>query len=517
MAGYGFREKIMPSLSINYRKRRFNLFGNISASYDNFAEFQVDHFRSYDYEGIDYFFTNYFTFKNGIHRGGNANIGFDYEISDKTFLGVEIGLNINEMSTENALSESEFYENRMLVDNYENLLNNSTSNNLTNYNTNLNHSFKNGSILTADFSHANYKAINSGALLTSKGNPFQDNGRKSRFIITTAQIDYSHQFNHLSKIEIGTKVTLNNFNSVVSFSDLINNEWVERPAFRREDEIYESVIAAYASYYHKFSDQWTLDAGFRFEQYSFDLDAIRSAENLEISLNNPFPILRINYEIDSIQSLNLTLNRRSNRPTFSQLAAFQIVFDPTLLVESNNQLRPAFTNSARLSYRLKNLLFSVEGNDTRNYIGYDNTVIKSERRLTSTPINLDKVQSIIGSISFIMYFTRWLEANTTYTGGYYTIFDKSNRPIPFKKDIFTHNIQLTTTADLGKGMTSTFTFNYQTPAIAGDQIYQTYPSIAFGLSKKFGSSSLIFNLQDVLNAAATIDWEYNQETLGIRT
>ncbi|GLR16995.1 outer membrane beta-barrel family protein [Portibacter lacus] len=515
--GYGQKEKFNGSIGLNYRRSKLNFYGDISGYHSHADQYQVNHEREYEFEGSQFGFDNSVVLANYINRGVNGTIGMDYNLNKSTIIGVLGGFNVLNEKGGDLTSNSNFYKDNNLTSSTKNLFNIDNPKIGQFLNVNLFKTLSNNNSINFDIDRAKFSADNYGYFTSINESRILESNRKSTFLIYTIKSDYQQSFGANASIETGVKATLNNTSSISNLIDNQGGRYEELIDFRRDDYIKEVILAAYSSYKKKFSEDLEGEFGLRYEQYNYKLNTLADIENLEIQLRNPFPIIRLNYTIDSINSINVSFNRRTNRPGYGSLVAYQLFFDPTLYVGSNMTLRPAFTNSIRLSYKYKSILTSIEANRTNNAISYYNTVDKESGTQTSTPINFDKMESVIANVSFPFTYRSWFESNVTLTSGYYRVFDSSNRPLPFDENIFSHTIQMNNTFNLGKGWRANLGGRYSSPFISGDQFQRVGLNINAGIVKNLKNGSIVFNIQDATNTSGVIFWEYHQPELGIRT
>lgn len=516
-AGYGQRDKLNGSLGLNFRRNKFNIYGDISAFRNHSNQFQVNHEREYQYQGSTFGFNNEVVLANYLNQGANINIGLDYTMGQNTVIGVLLGANLLNEAGSNFTSNSDFFKDNALSSSSKNQFDINNPKFGQFLNVNLLRKLANDNSISFDIDRAIFSAENYGLFLALDENTKLESKRDSRFEIMTLKADYQQNFSSETSFETGIKATINNASSTSFLSEEVDGARKELLDFARKDNIDEIILAAYASVKRQFGKNLEAELGLRYEQYDYELNALSTVENLDIRLRNPFPIARLNYKIDSIRSINISFNRRTNRPNYGNLVAYQLFLDPTLYVGSNVTLRPAFTNSLRLSYRFKSILSSLEANRTINAISFYNTVDKERGIQTSTPINFDKMESIIVNMSFPIYYKSWFECNATLTSGWYRVRDASNRPLPFDESILSHNLQVNNTFNFGNGWRANLGGRYLSPFISGDQFQSVGLSLDMGVSKKLANGSIVFNIQDLSNTSGVVFWEYHQPELGIRT
>ncbi|MFW0715398.1 TonB-dependent receptor domain-containing protein [Pedobacter sp. N23S346] len=116
----------------------------------------------------------------------------------------------------------------------------------------------------------------------------------------------------------------------------------------------ETIPAAYANYVLE-TNHFEIEAGLRFEYVNVQYD-INPDHNTYKSdgydYARPFPNLRLALKIDENNKLSIFYNRRVDRPNEVDIRIFPKYDEPELLKVGNPTLRPQFTNTVELGYRL---------------------------------------------------------------------------------------------------------------------------------------------------------------------
>lgn len=194
------------------------------------------------------------------------------------------------------------------------------------------------------------------------------------------------------------------------------------------------------------------------------------------------------------------------------------MFDPSLIVYANPQLRPTFTNNFKVSWQRNSAILSLAYLGRTEQIYFYNTVDKENHLQTSVPTNLDRENIFEASLNFPLFPASWWEMSWNLNAFHHTVKDESSRPSLFEEDIFTYAVQFNSTFLLGNDWSIGLDGMYMNQFLVGDQIQKIPPYFNIGLRKKFQSgSSLSIAVQDIVNSMGKIDWEYTQPELGIRT
>ena len=118
----------------------------------------------------------------------------------------------------------------------------------------------------------------------------------------------------------------------------------------------EDIFAGYFNWVRE-SKKFDIEAGLRAEQtnvfYDLSPENIYYSQNDSYSYFNLYPNIRISYKINNNNSLSGYINKRVDRPGEPELRVFPKYDDPELLKVGNPYLRPQFTNTAELAYKLR--------------------------------------------------------------------------------------------------------------------------------------------------------------------
>lgn len=116
----------------------------------------------------------------------------------------------------------------------------------------------------------------------------------------------------------------------------------------------ETIPAAYANYVLE-TNHFELEAGLRFEYVKVQYDVNPNHNTYKsdgYDYARPFPNLRLAYKINDRNKLSIFFNRRVDRPNEVDIRVFPKYDEPELLKVGNPTLRPQFTNTLELGYRL---------------------------------------------------------------------------------------------------------------------------------------------------------------------
>ena len=132
-------------------------------------------------------------------------------------------------------------------------------------------------------------------------------------------------------------------------------------------EYKEIIPALYANYTFE-TEKWEAEAGFRVEYVNLDYEVDPNHNTYKSDGYNyfqPFPNARINYKLNTKNTLSAFYNRRVDRPDEVDIRIFPKYDDAEIIKVGNPALRPQFTNSYEINYtrQIKNgsITFSSKG------------------------------------------------------------------------------------------------------------------------------------------------------------
>ncbi|MCG2589568.1 TonB-dependent receptor domain-containing protein [Rhodohalobacter sulfatireducens] len=517
--GYGQKEKAGASLNLNSRKGSLNWYGDYTYNRNRSDDYEINHYREYDYLGDFYNHQNFLTLQDFHTEQHTGNLGLDINFNNGTILGFLFGGSISDQILgSGAESESMSFVNNERTSISEYIFGTATDMSSLTGNANLFQKLSDDSHINLDFDYAAIRYDNFGDLQSNQNlNEMIEYDRTTPMKFWITSLDYVNRLSSSLSLETGVKGTFNRTDNATDIHSLSGGYWSESDLFASEEKINEQILAGYLSLDAELSDKLSAEAGVRYEHYTYLLNS-EGREDIEHNFSNPFPILRFNYEVNSENSIHLGYNRSITRPAFFSLTSFFLIADPSLIGFANPQLRPTFTNNFRVSWQRKSAIFSLAYLDRTNQIYFYNTVDKENHLQTSSPTNLDLENIYEANLSVPLFPADWWEMSLNLSGFYHQVKDESSRIVEFKDKIFTYSAQISNTILLGNDWSVGMDGMYRSHFLQGDQVQYVAPYLNIGLNKKFQSgSSLSISLQDVANSMGVVDWEYHQPSLGIKT
>ena len=338
--------KINPSLSINYRKKKTNIFLQVDDLYTKTLNKN---------EFVDRYYDNGDTVRQQTRRNRTTNIitgkaGFDWYLDDKNTIMVS-GL----FSSEKILDHGEepFFngsltERLRLWQFLEDELKTTGTTSVT-----WQHKFEQpGRVLNVSanytFHREDEKYFFTNIMPTYTG---QDSFKLiSDEHVGDYSIDYIHPHKH-GRFESGIKFRNRYIPTNMQFYPGINSPLdTTAGGWATYSEL---IPAVYGNYFFE-NKTFEIEAGLRIEYVKIQYDVNPEHSTYEsdgYNYTKPFPNLRVAYKINDRNTLSVFYNRRVDRPNEVDIRIFPKYDDAEIIKVGNPALRPQFTNSFEVGYK----------------------------------------------------------------------------------------------------------------------------------------------------------------------
>ncbi len=501
--GYGRGTTPAANINFNYRQNKLNLFGSYSfMRLDFIQDFYL--YRSVSNRS-DIRETSIYSRRDGVIRNHNARLGADYQVSDKTVVGVVAGTYNNRWSMD-AVNISSMLLNKTKDTSVKVI--NDEINQWHNYmaNVNLQHNISTKQRISFDADYLYYFDNNptnyfnsyfngSGNLLF---NEQTRSGKKTPIHIWVGKGDYVTTIGK-AEIETGIKGTTSQFTNDVIVQDLEQNQWVTNYDYTAKYNLKENIGAAYGSFQINPTAKLTLKAGIRYEYTSSHLGSANEPDLVNRKYGNFFPTFFLSNKINDASTINFSFNRRITRPTFNDMAPFIIFVDPNTFISGNAALRPAISSTLKSDYSYKRLIFSLSYTDTKDAFSMFQPQIDSvTNRVITSAENMkgDKLASAL--ISLPVTINNWWNMQNSIMG----IWQQLDL-VYLKEDvqITQKYIRLSSSQNfiLPKDFSMQLSGFYQSSGFFGMGIMEPFGSLDFGIRKKVNNGSFSFNVSDIFN------------------
>ena len=450
--------KSQNSINFNYRKNKFNLFGNYNPNFYN-GRGNLNIERKFfddngDLAGYSDVATK-FKFGNNNHT---LKLGVDFFADKKnTFGAVASGFMFNGHPTPvtiNTLSDANHEETSSMVSNTENRID------FNNFSGNFNyrHVFDTtGTELTVDLDYIGYRNTSNMLLTTEFYDQMHQQSSDSLLLkghlpsdinIYSIKSDYTHPFKG-GRLEAGIKSSYVKTDNIVDYQRLYADQWV--PDSRSNHFIYdENINAAYVTL-NKQIKKWSLQGGLRVENTIAKGYQVTNDSTFKRNFTDLFPNVYITYTINDKNSLTLSYGRRITRPNYQDLNPFTYFLDSLSYRQGNPYLLPQFTNNVELSHTFKGkIITTLNYNNTTDVISQ---IFKQNSQTKIVYFTSDNVAKFINmgiSITAPVTIAKWWNTNfftNIYNNHYKGIYN--TQPLDMSYTSFMVNITNTFTIKQG--------------------------------------------------------------------
>ena len=505
---YTLTPKNNPSLSLNYRKDKINIF------------FQGDYLYTETLNKNEFVTRNY---NNGdiinsqLKRNRNTDFttlktGIDYEINDQ-----------------NSLTISTLFGSEKIIDRGDQPFFNSDLSQRKRLWQFLEDELKRTWMATTSYQHKFKEAghlLNVGLNYTFHREDekyFYDNflpsstGTDSFKLLSDEQVfdfnlDYIKPLKY-GRIETGLKIRDRNIPTNMEFIpgqnsvlDTSAGGWATYKEF---------IPAVYGNYIFE-NKKWEAELGLRIEYVKIQYDVNPNHvvyKSDGYNYTQPFPNLRLAYKINDENKLSFFYNRRVDRPNEVDIRIFPKYDDAEIIKVGNPALRPQFTNSVELGYKkiwkkgsLYNAIYHrfADGTITRisSTVPPSNLIYATFQNINksySTGIEVVAEQEVFKIYKFNININVYRnQIDAFIVENKYPTLHLFSAP---KQEIFSGNIKLNNTLHLFKTIDAQVTAIYLAPDIIPQGKIKSRFSLDFGLKKSIqkGKGELFFNATDLLN------------------
>ncbi|NND05485.1 MAG: TonB-dependent receptor [Saprospiraceae bacterium] len=497
---YAMNPRINGSINFNYRKEKFNAFGNYSVFRNRFEN---EFFLYREQFGNIYDQINK-EFSKGL--GHNYKFGTDFFINKKNTIGFQINGNVNdfdkiiESDTEISALADEVIDSFLVAENNE-------VRDRNNLNINLNYSFDNGdnSTVNIDLDYGGYR----NNATSFQPNRYLGPGKEATLFartfsnVTPTDIDiYTAKFDvdkkaFGGKLGFGAKSSLVITDNIFDFFDFEDGQRIKN-LDRSNQFIYEeNVNAAYLSWQKKFGEKIDFMIGLRSEHTHSkgDLTSAKQSDDevVERDYLNFFPSGGITYQANKDHSFRINYSRRIDRPNYQNLNPFEFKLNELTFARGNPFLNPQYSNSYSLTHTYKYSLNSSLSYTVINDVYTQITDALGENAATLSWVNLSQQKNLALSISYPFSIAKWWNTYSTFTA-----FQLKNQAsiegkiIDLTAHAFTFYGQHTFT--LPKKFKAELSGWYNAPTLWGNWVTKSQYDITVGVAKSFWNETATLKL-----------------------
>ncbi|MCC5929209.1 MAG: TonB-dependent receptor [Cyclobacteriaceae bacterium] len=494
--GYGSGYNGNMSLNLNHQGPKFSWFGILSSTYvDQVAEWEAFRGNNNGFEdiGIDTY-TDRFSNRKSI----NYQAGFDYKLSTNTiFSGLVSGYNNRwEMDAPNITRsnysislDTLFRMTTVEVNRWSHIMGN----------INLQHTFKNGQVLSTNVDYLTYRNSNPSWYNLINYNESNDLIGSEEFRITkvtpidiwVTDLNHSMMIGKSIAVESGLRATFSQFTNTVVFEEKLKSDWLVDTKFTNDGLLNEDILAAFSTAKIEFDQKTSLNAGLRYENTKTNLTTVSGEKIVDRHYGDFFPSAFLSRKINDDNLLQVSYGRRITRPTFNDMAPFVFFSDPFTFFAGNENILPTYTNTFKTDFSHKSLIFTVQYSSDKNLIAaFQPTLDEEANTMFLRTENIDQSQTVSMMVAFPLKVTSWWESQNNFTANYQKINSNLNDEM-YEVDQKGLQMVLTNTFTLPKNYTIELMGYYMSPVIFGYYKALSRGFVNLGIQKDFEKAGVL--------------------------
>ncbi|MBP6335559.1 MAG: TonB-dependent receptor [Bacteroidia bacterium] len=494
--------------NLNFRKEKFNAYGNFNYSYGYYFE-EIELNRRFKEEDHTSTFIQE-SFDKGRYINSNYRAGIDYFISDKHTIGFQVK-GYSSANEDRTTSTTEIYNYSSIADSGY-VTQNENDSEWKNFTTNLNYRFQIDSLgreLTIDLDYGLFDNKSDFRFQTDYYFPagtkpsYQElatNDQPATIDIRSVKMDYVHPFSKEVKFEAGLKSSFVQTDSDVRYSDIINGEAVLNTGKSNHFVYEENINAAYLSGSFE-RKKVGVKLGLRLEQTIAEGNQITTASTFHRDEVQLFPTAFFSYEFSDKNQSQVSYAKRIDRPGYQQLNPFRYFLDPYNYMEGNPELEPQLTNSFEVAHTyMKMFTLSLNYSHTVKAMTQISNQIDSTRTTFVRTENLDSHDNYGVSLNVPVQITKWW-----YSSNNFNLFNSRYQGIAsvgnVDKQLTSYTFNTYNSISLPKSWSMEFNAYYNSRMVSGTVLIDPFYSISAGFRKNFMDDkfSLRVNVNDIFH------------------
>jgi hypothetical protein len=494
--GYGSGYNGNMSFNLNHQGPKFSWFGILSSTYVN-QEAIWESFRGnnngFEDIGIDSY-TDRFSTRKSI----NYQAGFDYKLSESTILsGLVSGYENRWDMTAPSITTSSFSISPDSLFRMNTIEKNSWSHIMGNIN--LQHTFKNGQVISTNIDYLTYKNSNPSWYTIMNYDESNDLIDSEEFRITkdtpidlwVADMNHSMKIGNSVSVESGFRGTFSKLTNTVVFEEKLGSDWILDPNFSSDGLLNEDILAAFSSAKIKFDEKTSLNAGVRYENTKTNLTTVTGEKIVDRHYGDFFPTAFLSRKINADNLVQVSYGRRITRPTFNQMAPFVMFSDPFSFFAGNENILPTYTNTFKTDFSHKSMIFFVQYSMDKNLIAaFQPTLDEETNTVFLRTENIDQSQTVAMMVAFPLKITSWWETQNNFTANYQKVNSELDGEV-YEVDQKGLQVVLTNTFTLPKKYSIELMGYYTSPTLNGYFKWLSRGFVNLGVQKDFEKAGVL--------------------------
>lgn len=483
--------------SINYRRKKFNLFTQFGVGYRSMPSYNNGENRnlmdstSVISIGIDY--------RNEVFY--NLTLGTDYYINEYNTITLSGNVAL-EVEDQPSTTDIYLYDSQnSLVAQYQRTEETSALNPKYQYDLQYKKQFKNNKEHTLQFnSIGRFFGKDQSSSFDNRyslGVPsFGNQITETSFfqMDQTYQLDYVNPIKPRWTIETGAMYEINDVGNDYAVSNLENNVYVPDTNFTNNFEYNQKVLGVYSTGAYE-GDKWGIKLGLRVENTDLNTLLTNTNESNNRNFTNLFPTVHTSYKFSNKVQLQAGYSKRIFRPRLWDLNPFFNIRNNYSIRTGNPDLLPEFADSYELTgifhikkFTLNTSLYYLYTTDVKENISY------SVDKVTITrPVNVGTNQKVGAELNWKYSPLKWFSTNGDFN---YGTFNRKgsfeSQKFDFKGDQWSS--KMTAKFKLKKGFDFELTGNYESSYKTIQGKVSGFAAADAGIRKKLWKGKAVVNL-----------------------
>ncbi|WPR74807.1 outer membrane beta-barrel family protein [Algoriphagus sp. NG3] len=427
-------------------------------------------------------------------RGFNIRTGFDFYLSEKSTLGINVNAlrgrwftdNPSSMEIQN-LTTGEVTESTSTQNNADQTYNNLTFNMYYTLEIGDADQLLKVSLDYAPHTNDDYTEFFSDYYNGTDSEIIYHSARRNKIDLSNtshvASIDYENPLENGGKFEAGLKSSYFVVQDQAVNDTLSSTVWVVDLSTTNQFKYTEEIHAGYFLYESKIGDL-SFQAGLRGELTRTVSNQITMDSLVTRDYFNLFPNLYLGYPIGESQHLKLSYSRRINRPGDHDVNPFRVFIDPFSYYAGNPYLKPSYTDSYELSHSLVSTFFTSvfysRGTDVINRVTAAGDIPGST---FNRPENFGSFTNYGVSLMATTDFATWWTANH-YGSLFINKYDGEFQDVILANSSMSYSFNSRHSFEFGKSIRGEMIAIYNSPLVSGINKIQSDYSLSFGIEKK---------------------------------
>ncbi|RYU79059.1 TonB-dependent receptor [Hymenobacter persicinus] len=510
--GRGYYGKFNGGLSMNHKQKDLNLFGSYSYANRNGLA-KLDIHRDF-YAAQDGGQRRLIGSSDQVNRlypesiSNSFKVGADYNLSEKTVVGAVLtGLDSRIVRMPGTNFTTLYAADGTVRDRYAGTLHRSFSSPNGAANLNFKHTFAPDSAgsaeLTADADYARYRTsrlqdVTTVYALSGLPTKLVNSDQRGTLTIQSAKADYTRPLTKEARLEAGTKFSRVSSDNDVRFDNTV--EGVRTPDLNLSNRFTydERISAAYLNFNRSFG-KLSAQAGLRGEQTAATGRQVVGDSSFSRRYFQLFPSASLKQTLNDRHEVSVSLSRRIDRPSYSQLNPFRVIVDPTTFGSGNPNLRPQTSYNIELNHTFKQKFTTgLSYSNTRNPI-IDVVQPETDSTVLSTHVNLGRQHYYALTLTAPVEVAKWW---TVYNNGvfYYNRFTGALAGTALNRGRMAYTLSSNSTFTFGKGWSAEVNGMYQSREQYGFFDLRPNGQLSLGVQKAVWDrkGTLKLNATDIL-------------------